>query len=137
MKDRLRQSKITATVPRQRVWNYIKDNHTHPSADEVYYGLCEEHANIARSTVYNALTLFVEKNLINTIRGEDDVLRYDPNQRPHAHFQCQNCQRMWDVPYNTDALNVVLPRNFSLGKVELRYLGLCSACQQKHTGQSL
>lgn len=131
MREFLRSHGITPTAPRIRIWQFLHDNKMHPTAEEVYRALEKEGAHLSRATVYNTLNLFAEKNLLRTLRGDDDRVHFDPFITPHAHFQCECCHTLWNLPLSEELAALAVPDGFTPSSMEVVIRGRCPHCQKK------
>lgn len=133
MKDELRRHGVTPTSTRVRIWSYLADNTSHPTADDIYRALCGGEKHISRATVYNTLNLFAEIGLVRELHAADDVVHYDPNMAPHAHFQCRNCGHIWNIPYDEQALRFPELSDAQIDDVEIIIHGTCRKCLKQRT----
>ena len=60
---KLLENGIRPSTQRLAIMNFLLTHPTHPTVDEVYQGLCNEIKTLSRTTVYNTLRMFAEKNL--------------------------------------------------------------------------
>ena len=79
-------------------------NRDHPSVDNIFQALSGEIPTLSKTTVYNTLSLFSEKRIASSITIVNNELRYDLLKEPHAHFQCEECKRVYDIPLHGDLL---------------------------------
>lgn len=128
----LEEHGIRPSVQRIQVYDYLLEHRTHPTVDEIFAALAPQIPTLSKTTVYNTLTLLVEKGLVQELNIDDKNLRYDACMEAHIHFQCQRCGKIHDLPYPI-GLNLVVPENFALHRSEISCYGICDACQeQKH-----
>ena len=130
MIDSLIDYDITPTATRMRVWNYIKNNENHPTADDVFRDLSDMQEKISRATVYNTLNLFAEKGLVQEIYGYDNVVHFDPFTHIHAHFQCKECNQIWDIPVEKSHILSDLSEGFEVESMNIVILGTCPQCKE-------
>jgi hypothetical protein len=73
--DILREHGIQPSAQRLAVAEYVLDTRDHPSADQVLERVSDKIPMLSRATVYNTLTLFVEKGLLRelVLAGEGGV----------------------------------------------------------------
>ena len=67
---------------------HLKD---HPKAECIIDYIRKNHPNIAVGTVYKTLETFVEKGLVNKVKTDRDVMRYDVETHKHHHLYCDEC----------------------------------------------
>lgn len=127
---------IRPSIQRVAIYSYIKEHRTHPTVDTIYSALSKQFPTLSKTTVYSTLHTFAEKGLINSVRIEDDELRYDAETRPHIHFKCQKCGKLFDVFDDTIAslyqnCRNTLPAGFNLEHQEINCWGICAECSNK------
>ncbi|MCS7241009.1 MAG: transcriptional repressor [Candidatus Bipolaricaulota bacterium] len=128
MKIMLRQER----GKRDRVLQELLGRTDHPTAEELYLTLREKGEEISLATVYRALRSLAEEGLVATlpIAPAD---RFDPTTRPHYHFHCLRCDRVFDLdlPYKPELDRASEKLGFSVYHHTLVFHGLCPACQEK------
>src|SRR4051794_1406815 len=67
----------------------------HLSADEVHARAAAAVSELSRGTVYATLAELTELGLLAAL-GSADPVRYEANTRPHQHFACRLCRRLFD-----------------------------------------
>jgi Fur family peroxide stress response transcriptional regulator len=126
----LSRHSIRPSVQRIAIMRYLKNNRTHPTADEIFEALREQIPTLSKTTVYNTLKLFVEQGAAICIGIDEKNARFDGYVEPHAHFRCKNCGNIIDLEMDIENF---LPRNFQ-GKIEESYFyikGICEDCCKK------
>ena len=122
----------TLTIQRHAVLEYLYENRTHPTVEEIYHSLKEKFSTISKATIYNTLELLKNHGLIQEITIEKGKLRFDYEVKPHHHFFCHKCKHVYDV----DVAGCPLAKKKMIDghKIEeLRpyIIGTCSKCLQK------
>ena len=89
---------------RQIIYDMIKSNPVHPTADYIYNALKKDYPDLSLGTVYRNLNVLTETGMIIKITSESDSEHYDGNIDNHYHFMCENCHHIYDVdiPYLND-----------------------------------
>ena len=93
----LRKMGIQPTVQRVAIAEYLMEQRTHPSADEVYVELHPFMRTLSKATVYNTLNLFHRKNIVNIVVTDDGDRHFDSTTTPHAHIVCPICRKVMDI----------------------------------------
>lgn len=126
---------IRPSVQRLAVFNYLKEHPVHPTAEKIYSELAPENPTLSKTTVYNTLHLFSQKNLVTILRIEDEEVRYDGNTSPHLHFKCRKCGRIIDI-FDEKKLRQlislaeeIIPSEMELNETEINFQGICSNCR--------
>lgn len=107
----------------------------HPSADDIFTRVTEEHPAISRGTVYRNLAVLTENGLLRHITGNRGADRYDWDIRPHYHFQCRDCGLLFNVklPYMPELTAHVEEADpeFIYESHDIVFTGLCPDCKSK------
>ena len=121
----LQEKGIKPSYTRRRIWDFMSQTNSHPTVDQIYQELSHEIPTLSKTTVYNTLSLFLEKEMVKDIPGEDGV-RYERKDHFHGHLQCSQCGAVVDVPVE------VLPQPSHAGLVindiTVVFRGLCPQC---------
>lgn len=130
----LNEAGIRPSIQRLAVYQYLCEKMNHPDVETVYSELAPSYPTLSRTTVYNTLKLFEEKNIVQSLKIDDDKLRYDAEMRDHAHFKCEKCGLILDLHTNNENPDIktkcqnILPRGFSLNKFQTTIWGTCIDC---------
>lgn len=133
--DILQKAGIRPSVQRVAVYKYLCMNPVHPDVETVYADLAPDYPTLSRTTVYNTLKLFEEKNIVQSLKIEDDKLRFDAEMRDHMHFKCTSCGTISDI-FTNKSVNLkdicisFLPSGFKLNKFQSTVWGLCKNCNK-------
>ncbi len=92
----LKSHGIKPSLQRMRIFQYLLDNHIHPTVDDIYKNLIDEMPTLSKTTVYNTLNTFVEHNIANVVIIEENEARYDAKIETHGHFKCTECNKIVD-----------------------------------------
>lgn len=106
----------------------IKDEKSHPSADQIYQKVLSVMPNISLGTVYRNLQKLVADDKLQVLTlGRTQ--RFDPNIERHEHFICEQCGRVYD--FFVRDLAASLPRNgFKVTSHNLALYGTCNHCSE-------
>ena len=127
--DILRSYDIKPSYTRLLIYQYLKQEKTHPTADEIYKQLLNEVPTLSKTTVYNTLHLFIQKHLATMIIMDKNETRYDLISNPHAHFKCMSCAKIYDIDAEAPSLNPELFKGYIVNDAQLLYRGICPKCQ--------
>ena len=117
---------------RELIYQAVRGTDQHPTAEMVYHWLKPDNPSLSLGTVYRNLNLLAEEGLI--VRMPFPVDRYDGTTKPHAHLQCSQCGRVYDLPLSYDeALDRIASASsgHKIQRHELLYHGVCTHCQAK------
>jgi Fe2+ or Zn2+ uptake regulation protein len=112
------------------VWQAVKDDKSHPTADQVYERVRRKLPHISLGTVYRNLQKLVAlKKLQVLILGR--AQHFDPLVQRHQHFICEVCDRVYDVIVDSqrEIRPAKLPEEgFTVTSHQLAFYGTCKGC---------
>lgn len=129
--EMLKEHQIKPSYQRLTILECLMEDRTHPTADNVYKALSGKVPVISRATVYNTLSLFVEKGLVSTMISARNELRYDLLTESHGHFICEKCERIYNFPYHYKNRYAEL-NGFEIGSEEIVLRGVCKECLEQN-----
>ncbi len=127
----LRDAGLKRTPQRAAVLDYLARAGTHPTADEVFAAVNRRLPRASRATVYNALRALREAGLIQEVRFDAAVARYEVNLMPHHHFICRVCGGFEDVAAADVQPRVRLKDGYQVEGCELTVRGVCATCGER------
>ena len=83
---------------RTAILTCLRQSKAHPSAEDIYHSLQQEHSDISLASVYRNIKLFKDEGLIISLGTVNGVERLDGRVDPHVHFACSACGAVLDVP---------------------------------------
>lgn len=130
--QRLLRVGIRPSVQRVAILSYLMEHNTHPTIEDVYNDLKPTIPTVSKTTVYNTLRMFSEKNVAKMITINDHRVCYDGDITPHAHFFCKSCGKVYDFE-NVDiaAYQGKIGEGFRIDDTQLYYRGICPSCLAK------
>jgi len=123
----LRRRGIKASFQRVSIFDYLQATSEHPSVSTIFAELHPRIPSLSRATVYNTINLFLEKKIVSPVQVEGSEARYDLTEPHHAHFHCQVCQKIYDIPFDGIPPLEIL-KDFRVLEVQLHYKGVCPQC---------
>ena len=131
---RLRENSIRPTAVRQLVVRILSLSESPLSLSEVENRL----DTVPKSTIFRALTLFQERNIVHSIEDGSGSLKYElchnhghnSTDDRHIHFFCDRCQRTYclkEIPIPA----VELPAGFTKHSANYIIKGICKNCNNK------
>lgn len=130
-----KEKKLKLTPQRIAVYKYLKSTKEHPSTETIYNALQEEYPTMSLATVYKALKVLVEVNLVQEINVGEGTFRYDGNVEPHPHVHCTNCFKVDDIEgISFSFLNdeVKNHTNYNILSNQVYFYGLCQDCTKEN-----
>ena len=122
---------LKLTPQRLAILEYLENNRSHPSAEDIYNALKPHFPSMSFATVYNTLEVLVEKGLVKEISVESTKKRFDSFTHPHHHFFCKSCKKIIDVENNQ---NITIPKelkDYELSEFQVIFYGFCPECKNK------
>ncbi|MDO4552414.1 MAG: transcriptional repressor [Bacillota bacterium] len=119
---------------RKLILDAVKENYTHPTADEVYNELRERLPTISLGTVYRNLNRLAEEGVIVRLRIAEGPDRFDCQTQTHYHMRCRKCGALVDLM--TDYLEDVDRRiaqatGQRIESHSIMFEGICADCLKK------
>jgi Fe2+ or Zn2+ uptake regulation protein len=114
------------------IWKAIKDEASHPTADQIYEKVRGVIPNISLGTVYRNLQKLVAEGKLQALTISR-AQHFDPVVEGHEHFICQRCARVYDifVDAEEEILPSSLPREgFTVTSHQLALYGTCKHCSE-------
>jgi len=95
-----REKGLKVTSQRLAICNFILSRKDHPTAEQIYQELRNEHPTISLGTIYKTLHLLQELGLIQELGFTEGSVRYDPDMELHINMVCSKCGKISD--YKTE-----------------------------------
>ena len=111
------------------IWGAIKDDKSHPTADQIYDRVRKLIPKISLGTVYRNLQKLVADNRLQILmHGRSQ--HFDPLLAHHQHFICENCDRVYDIFYESGEFDsAALPdEGFKVSSHQISLYGTCKQC---------
>jgi Fe2+/Zn2+ uptake regulation proteins len=123
--EKLNAEGLKATQQRLKILDFLEKRRIHPTAAEVYLSLKDELPTLSLATVYNTLNSLADAGLLKTLTIEGVEIRYEIDPRPHGHFKCVKCGKIYD--FETEE-NVKGLEGFKIDTRDVFYKGVCKNC---------
>lgn len=127
--EKLKQKELRITPQRVAILEAIYTLNNHPTAENIITYIKKNHPNISVGTVYKVLDSLVEKNLLERVKTENDIMRYDPFLGKHHHLYCAESDKIED--YEDSELDQIITeyfknkqiKNFQINDIKLQISG--------------
>jgi len=116
IKQLLSDHGLKSTSQRIVIYGVLNSLATHPTTEEVYSWIRDEHPSISLATVYKTLESFVSVHLCRKVMSKSGAMRYDRNVNDHGHIYCENTEEIID--YEDSELDALLADYFSRKKID-------------------
>jgi Fur family peroxide stress response transcriptional regulator len=124
----LTEKNIKPSYQRIKILEYLNENITHPTVNDIFNSLVKEIPILSKATVYNTLELFKNANLAKVVTIEDNETRYDSRVHNHGHFKCDLCGSIYDFEINIDGLVINSLEYFKINDKNVYFTGTCPKC---------
>jgi Fe2+ or Zn2+ uptake regulation protein/O6-methylguanine-DNA--protein-cysteine methyltransferase len=132
----LRARQLRVTPQRRAILQAFRGrSDEHLSADEVLSRASAVVPEIGRGTVYATLAELTELSLLASV-GSPEPVRYETNLKPHDHFHCRLCLRLFDVELGGDELRERSLPGYEIRSLAVRAEGVCRECRDYERGLS-
>ena len=117
------------TRQNQAIWQAIASSSRPLLAQEVLSLAAKVVPKLSIATIYRNLKILQEESIIKTVLIPGQNPRYELSNRVHHHhFQCRQCEKVFDIPSCVKNLDTLIPKNFSLEDHEIILYGRCDQC---------
>lgn len=127
------------TPQRRQIYGVLKSRQDHPSASEVFLQVKDAMPTISLATVYNSLEAMTQSGVVRQVNMDREPSRYCANLADHAHFYCQACGQVSDVPLHGAedlAESFSLPEGTEVTKLDVTLRGTCAECAPTSTADA-
>ncbi|MFZ4058766.1 MAG: Fur family transcriptional regulator [Ferruginibacter sp.] len=114
-RDKLKEKGLKVTPQRVAIYDAIVKLKNHPTAENVIEYIKKNHPNISVGTVYKVLESLVENELLNKVKTERDIMRYDAVLSNHHHLYCAETDRIED--FEDEKLTSIINSYFKKNKI--------------------
>lgn len=122
---------LKMTAQRMAVMSALEEARDHPRAEDLYASLRSAVPGLALKTVYAVLHELAQLQLVERIPMSVGATRWEPNTTPHAHFVCDCCGRLIDLPVDPTVLLSMAQRSnrrLRMVRTVLLVHGRCDRC---------
>ncbi len=119
---------------RDAMLQLLQSTKSHPSADWIYRQMKPEFSDLSLGTVYRNLNQLSEERIIRRLGVIQGQERFDADTSPHAHFVCNCCGVVIDLPDDPTDEGYVQSLCEQYGFVveghEFMLKGVCQSCKE-------
>lgn len=115
------------TMQKRVILDFLLKTKTHPTADEIFFNARERLPKISLATVYRNLKILKQEGKILELRL-DKSMRFDANLKPHDHFVCNKCGKVFDLDQNVE----ISPKDSKMkySRYAVAFYGICKDCKR-------
>ena len=131
IRDTFRREGVRCTSQRYAILEYLMNNPTHPTAEEIHRAINKRDPRASLATVYKALHAMAESGLIRELNLGGSAVQFEYKVDRHHHFICESCGRTEDIPWfdiPPDSLAQSLGSR-TMKSCELLVQGVCQTCR--------
>jgi Fe2+ or Zn2+ uptake regulation protein len=114
------------------VWDAIKNEASHHTADQIYDKVRRELPHISLGTVYRNLQKLVSDGKLQVLTlGRSQ--HFDPLVAQHQHFICEQCHQVYDVLLDSDERFFpakLFHEGFTVTSHRTAFYGRCKRCAE-------
>jgi Fur family transcriptional regulator, peroxide stress response regulator len=124
------ESKRRHTKQLEVIWDAIKDETSHPTADQIYEKVRKEIPNISLGTVYRNLQKLAAQQRLQVLELSRSQ-HFDPLIGRHDHFICESCGRVYDIFLEPEEITFPPPlptARFRVTSHQVCLYGTCEEC---------
>lgn len=136
--DSFRKKGLKITPQRVAIFEVLKDNRSHPSAEDIYHEVRNDYPTISLATVYQTLDTLEHLGRIRVLRCDRRKTRYDPDLSAHHHLICTGCHKITDLRQDYSKalrLPASLRSRFEINGFNVIFYGICEECKRKSKTQ--
>ncbi|XOU94028.1 MAG: Fur family transcriptional regulator [Candidatus Kerfeldbacteria bacterium] len=133
--DKVAKKDYRLTKQRLVILDWVRKNHVHPNAENVYKGVKKRLKNISLATVYRNLSFLADHGLLKQFIV-DKVTHFESRVDSHVHFVCEKCHGIEeikdskDVPLIRGLKDIASKNKFYIRSENYEIRGLCKHCQK-------
>lgn len=122
------------TIQRTIIEDEVRTLANHPTADQVYDAIHEQHPSISKATVYRTLNRLSDEGQLLRVKINNGADHFDHQTFTHYHVRCTECSRVDDVlvpvlgTIDSEAAKV---SGYAITGHTLQFDGICPSCQAK------
>ena len=127
----LRERGLKVTPQRRLIFEALRGNSGHPSAEEVYQTVSEAMPDMSLATVYHTLNDLVTMGELVELDLGEGKSRYDTYTNEHCHLVCLGCRKVVDVLQGPDCVELAPEeaRGYQIERCDVAFYGYCPDCQ--------
>jgi len=117
-------------VQRKIIMGTLQNLDMHPTAEELFGAIVQEHPIVGKSTVYRNLRQMCDDKTLLCF-AVNGAMRYDKNTHMHHHYICDDCGKIYDIEIDTTGLNTLVEQKYGpkVRTHEIGFYGTCIDCQ--------
>jgi Fe2+ or Zn2+ uptake regulation protein len=128
----LREAGMRQTPQREAILRVLQDSDRPLTVEEIWAGMAQQRSGLP--TVYRNLERFVQEGWVESMLGQDQVMRFVRchSTEHHHHLSCDRCGRMVEVDIcgiEPTLAGMERSTGFHITRHQLHVFGICPRCQ--------
>jgi len=119
---------IKPTYQRLAILAAIRDNRSHPTIQTLHEKLVKRVPTLSKTTLYATLELFAGRGIVSPLHIDRTEIRYDGLARPHHHFHCRSCRKIFDLDIVCRTARRAECAGHRIDEVHGYFKGICKNC---------
>jgi Fur family peroxide stress response transcriptional regulator len=111
VRDKLVEKGLKVTPQRIAILEAIYTLNNHPSAEMIMESIRDRFPGIASGTIYKVLDVLIESRLVDRVKTDKDIMRYDGILEKHHHLYISDSEEIRD--YENNELDQLLREYFN------------------------
>jgi len=129
--DFLNAHDIKPSYQRIKVYEHLVHSIDHPSVEMIYRELIKTIPTLSKTTIYNSLKTFVEKEIVKVVTIDGNEMHYDSLLEEHGHFRCKKCGKLFNFHIDDKISFTEEVSNFQVEERNIYLKGICDQCISK------
>ncbi len=127
----LKTNGIKPSYQRIKIYEFLMNNKVHPTVESIYQALNGQIPTLSKTTVYNTLKIFIDKEIAMAITIDDNEMRFDAHMDLHGHFKCARCHQIFDFNVNFEGALGEELEDFEILEQQMFLYGICKNCREE------
>jgi len=108
----------------------VLEHADHPlSVAELFEAASKHIDGLGVATVYRAVSALLSEGWIEAVEIPGEPVRYERSDKGHHHhFQCEKCDRVFDLSGCVENLRTLVPPKFRVSSHAVTLFGTCATC---------
>lgn len=117
------------TKQRDALRAVLEDAERPLSVDELLAVASRRASGLGVATVYRTISALLDEGWIDAVEIPGEPVRYERSDKAHHHhFQCEGCDRAFDIAGCLTNLRALAPPAFRVKEHSVTLYGLCAGC---------
>jgi len=131
--EKCRKRGFKITPQRLAIFEALKDNYSHPTAEMLYKEVSRKYPTITLTTVYKTLDMLLKMGEIISLDINPERKHFDPRVETHHHIICEKCKQIMDVFEIGSEIKPPkeIQDKFIVKGYHVDFVGVCKRCSER------